>query len=158
MGQHKHWVHEGGTATPLIAHCPAVIKQPGKLTHQPGHVIDIMATCCDIAQARYPARFENAEIIPIEGKSLLPIFRGRKRAGHDAIFWEHEGNRAVRKGKWKLVSRHPGKWELYDLEQDRTELNDLSQIYTRTAEQLKLMYKSWAARCGVQPWPVKRPI
>ena len=150
---YKHWVHEGGTATPLIAHWPAVIKQRGKLTHQPGHVIDIMATCCDIGGATYPATYKGSRIVPIEGKSLLPIFNGRQRKGHEAIFWEHEGNRAVRKGKWKLVSKHPGRWELYDLEADRTELNNLAEKQPRVVEELKALYNAWAKRSFVTPWP-----
>jgi arylsulfatase len=152
---YKHWVHEGGISTPLIAHWPERIKTRGKLRHQPGHLIDIMATCVDVAGARYPSKYKGNKIIPMEGKSLVPAF-DNKPIEREAIYWEHEGNRAVRKGKWKLVSRHPGKWELYNLEADRTELNDLSQKYTRTVEQLKVMYEKWAARCAVQPWPVKK--
>jgi arylsulfatase len=152
---YKHWVHEGGISTPLIVHWPDRIKARGKLRHQPGHLIDIMATCVDVAGAKYPSEYKGNRIIPMEGKSLVPAF-DNKPIKREAIYWEHEGNRAIRKGKWKLVSRHPGKWELYDLEADRTELNDLSQEYSRTAEQLKAMYEAWAARCGVQPWPVKK--
>ena len=153
---YKHWVHEGGISTPLIAHWPSRIKERGKLRHQPGHLIDIMATCVDISGAKYPSEYNGSRIIPMEGRSLVPAF-DNEPIEREAIYWEHEGNRAVRKGKWKLVSRHPGKWELYDLEADRTELDDLSRKYTRTVEQLKSMYESWAARCGVQPWPVKKP-
>ena len=152
---YKHWVHEGGIATPLIAHWPSRIKARGKLRHQPGHLIDIMATCVDIAGANYPSEYKGNTIIPMEGKSLVPAF-DNKSIEREAIYWEHEGNRAVRKGKWKLVSRHPGKWELYDLETDRTELNNLAEKYSEKVEQLKVMYENWAARCGVQPWPVKR--
>ena len=153
---YKHWVHEGGISTPLIAHWPSRIKSRGKLRHQSGHLIDIMATCVDISGATYPPEYKGNKIIPMEGRSLVPAFDNRP-IQREAIYWEHEGNRAIRKGKWKLVSRHPGKWELYDLEADRTELNNLAQKYTRTVEQLKAMYESWAARCGVQPWPVKKP-
>ncbi|MHC4240780.1 MAG: arylsulfatase [Planctomycetota bacterium] len=153
---YKHWVHEGGISTPLIAHWPTRIKTRGKMRHQPGHLIDIMATCVDVAGAKYPSEYKGNRIIPMEGRSLVPAFEN-KPIERDAIYWEHEGNRAVRKGKWKLVSRHPGKWELYDLEADRTELNDLSGKYTRTAEELKGMYETWAARCAVQPWPVRKP-
>ena len=152
---YKHWVHEGGISTPLIAHWPSRIKERGKLRHQPGHLIDIMATCVDISGAKYPSEYNGRRIIPMEGRSLVPAF-DNKPIEREAIYWEHEGNRAVRKGKWKLVSRRPGKWELYDMEADRTELDDLSRKYTRTVEQLKSMYESWAARCGVQPWPVKK--
>jgi len=153
---YKHWVHEGGISTPLIAHWPAHIKARGKLRHQPGHLIDVMATCVDVAQAKYPTEYKGHKITPMEGRSLLPAF-DNKSIEREAIYWEHEGNRAVRQGKWKLVSRHPGGWELYDLEADRTELTNLAEKYPEKVEQLKAMYESWAARCGVQPWPVNKP-
>ena len=151
---YKHWEHEGGIATPLIAHWPSHIKAPGKLRHQPGHLIDIMATCIDVAGAKYPSRYKGHKITPMEGKSLLPAFDNRP-IERQALYWEHEGNRAVRQGKWKLVSKHPGRWELYDLEADRTELNNLAQKYPQKVEQLKAMYESWAETCGVRPWPIK---
>jgi arylsulfatase len=154
--RYKHWVHEGGISTPLIAHWPAQIRSRGKLRHQPGHLIDIMATCVDVAGAEYPSEYKGNKITPMEGKSLVPAF-GNKPIERQAIYWEHEGNRAVRQGKWKLVSRHPGEWELYDLEADRTELDNLAEKYPARVQQLKTLYESWAARCGVQPWPVKKP-
>jgi len=155
--RYKHWVHEGGIATPLIAYWPAVIKKRGALTHQVGHIIDIMATCLDAAGVDYPKRYKGRPIKPLEGKSLLPIFKGGRRRGHDVLYWEHEGNRAVRAGKWKLVSRYPRGWELYEMEADRTELNDLSAKYPEKVEQLSKLYRAWASRCGVRPWPVKPP-
>lgn len=153
---YKHWVHEGGIATPLIAHWPAVIQQKAKLTHQAGHIIDIMATCCDVAGATYPEVYKAKTIAPLEGKSLLPIFKDKKRKGHEAIYWEHEGNKAVRMGKWKLVSRHGNRWELYGMETDRTEMNNLSDKKPEKVEKMKQMYAEWAKRCGVLPWPVKK--
>jgi len=152
---YKHWVHEGGIATPLILHWPSGINGKGELRDQPGHLIDIMATCIDVAGGKYPAEYKGHKIIPLEGKSLVPAF-GNNRIKREALYWEHEGNRAVRKGKYKLVSKHPGGWELYDLEADRTELNNLAQEYPAKVEQLKAVYESWAKRCGVQPWPVKQ--
>ncbi len=149
---YKHWVHEGGIATPLIVYWPAVITGGGHLTEQVGHVIDIMATCIDVAGAAYPSVYQGRQIIPLEGKSLVPVFQGRPRAGHDAIYFEHEGNRAVRRGKWKLVSRRRGDWELYDLEADRTELNDLIAQYPDKAKELAGKYERWARRVGVVPW------
>lgn len=147
----KHWVHEGGIATPLIAYWPAVI-QKGTITRQVGHVIDIMATCLDVAGSQYALTVNGRPITPLEGKSLMPILRGQARGGHEAIFWEHEGNRAVRQGKWKLVSRFPNGWELYDLEDDRTEMHDLVGQLPAKAKELTQMYESWAKRCGVVPW------
>jgi arylsulfatase len=154
--RYKHWVHEGGISTPLIAHWPAQIRSRDKLWHQPGHLIDIMATCVDIAQAQYPSQYKGHKITPMEGRSLAPAF-GDKPIEREAIYWEHEGNRAVRRGKWKLVSRHPGDWELYDLEVDRTELNDLAQKNPEKLAELKSLYEAWAERCGVRPWPARKP-
>jgi arylsulfatase A-like enzyme len=160
--RYKHWVHEGGISTPLIAYWPGVIK-PNQMTHQPGHIIDLMATFVDVAGARYPETCDGHPITPLEGKSLLPIFQGETRKGHDAIFWEHEGNRAVRQGKWKLVSMHPergrndpGRWELYDLEADRTELHNLADKNPDKVKELATLYDAWAKRANVEPWPVRR--
>jgi len=149
---YKHWVHEGGISTPLICSWPNVIKQHGTLTKQTGHVIDLMATCADVAGAKYPKKFGGEKITPLEGQSLLPILQGKQRKPHDAIFWEHEGNRAVRAGKWKLVSRHPDQWELFDMEADRTELNNLAAQNPAKAKELLAIYEAWAKRAGVAPW------
>ena len=149
---YKHWVHEGGISTPLIAHWPNVIKQTGKLTDQPGHVVDLMATCCDAAGAKYPKTYKGKPIAQLDGESLVPILQGKKRPSHDAIYWEHEGNRAVRKGDWKLVSKFPGKWQLYNLKDDRTELNDLAAKHPELVEELSAMYRSWATRSNVERW------
>ncbi|HSW47247.1 MAG TPA: arylsulfatase [Phycisphaerae bacterium] len=149
---YKHWVHEGGIATPLVACWPKVIREKGTITSQVGHVIDLMATCVDVAGAKYPETVNGRPIVPLEGRSLLPILRGEQRAGHDAIFWEHEGNRAVRQSRWKLVSRYPGKWELYDLEADRTELHDLTADHPERVKAMSALYDGWAKRAGVVPW------
>jgi len=151
---YKHWVHEGGIAAPLIAWWPSVIRPSSKLgdlTDQPGHVVDIMATCLDAARVPYPKIYKGFTIKPTEGESLLPIFQGRSRQ-RGPIFWEHEGNRAVREGTWKLVSKHPGAWELYDLEADRTEMNNLAGQNPDVVARLESLYKAWAARANVLPW------
>jgi arylsulfatase len=151
--QFKHWVHEGGISSPFIACWPSVIRNGNALHHEPAHVTDIMATCVDVAGVRYPATHLGNATTPLEGLSLAPTFRGRKRQLHDAIFWEHEGNRAVRQGKWKLVSRFEKKtWELYDIEADRSEMNDLAAAQPARAAEMVKLYDAWAARCGVVPF------
>jgi arylsulfatase len=152
--RYKKWTHEGGIATPLIAHWPGVIRQRGELCRQVGHVIDLMPTCCEVAGAEYPDRHDGHEIVPVEGRSLVPVFQGRMREPHEALFWEHQGNRAVRHGKWKLVSEHANEWELYDLDADRTEMHDLAAERPQKVRELKNLYKAWADRCGVRPWPL----
>ena len=148
---YKHWVHEGGIATPMIAHWPGVAAA-GAAAHAPCHVIDIMATCLDAAGIEHPAEFEGHPVTPIEGESFLPAIRGQRWARQRAICWEHEGNRAVRLDHWKLVSKYPGPWELYDMSTDRTELDDLSGRNPGKLRELTALYDAWAPRVGVVPW------
>ena len=149
--EYKHWVHEGGIATPLIAHWPSVIDQGGALRHQPGQLTDIMATCLDVAGADYPTQLNGNDIVPLEGTSLAPIFHGQHNH-KEALIWEHEGNKAVRQGHWKLVSKYPSDWELYDLVANRTETNNVAAQHPDVVEELSTIYDAWAERCGVKPW------
>ncbi len=147
---YKHWIHEGGIATPLIIHWPRGIGERGGIRHAPGYLPDIMATILDITGTAYPATFEGRPIDPIEGQSLLPVF-AQDGATRAPMFWEHEGNAAVRIGQWKLVKRYPRPWELYDLEADRTELHDLAAQHPERVADMAGQYGAWAARCGVIP-------
>ena len=149
--EYKHWVHEGGISTPLIVHWPDGIKASGEVRHQSSQLPDIMATCLEVASAEYPIEHDDDQILPLEGDSLVPIFSNQDN-GKEALYWEHEGNCAVRQGKWKLVTRYPKDWELYDIEADRTELNDLSNQYPDVVAELSGLYQAWANRCGVEPW------
>ncbi len=159
---YKHWVHEGGIATPLIAHWPNGIEKEvrGGISHAVGHLIDLMPTALDAAGATYPTE-RQGQAPPLEGESLLPVIRGdldwrRSRT----VFWEHEGNRAVRSagdGRWKLVRKFPGDWELYDMHADRTELHDLMGHESDRGQEMATAWDEWAGRVGVQPWEVVRP-
>lgn len=155
--EYKHFVHEGGISTPLIAHWPDHIKRHGELVTEPAHLIDLMATCVDLAGATYPKTHGANAVTPPEGLSLVPLFDG-KTIQRDAIYWEHEGNRAMRQGKWKLVAKYPsGKWELYDMDADRTEMHDLSARQPKLTEELRKKWEAWADRTHVLPWPWKPP-
>jgi arylsulfatase A-like enzyme len=152
--EYKHWDEEGGISTPLIVHWPAGIAaaRNGQLEPQPGHIIDLMATCVDLAGAKYPTEFRGETIHPMEGMSLRPTLSGNPLARGQPIFWEHEGNRAVRDGKWKLVTKFPGGWQLYDIEADRTEQHDLAGRQPERAARMAAQWDAWAKRVGVQPW------
>lgn len=148
---YKHWVHEGGISSPLIAHWPKSIKRKGEFERQPSHLIDVMATCVDVAKAEYPTEFNGNKITPLEGSSLIPAFEGKDLGRKDLIYWEHEGNRAVRDGKWKLVAKSSAQWELYDIEKDRTETNDLASSMPEKAKELAAKWDVWAKRADVYP-------
>jgi arylsulfatase A-like enzyme len=159
---YKHWVHEGGIATPLILHWPAAMPESarGGLSHSVGQLIDILPTALDAAGVTFPAEHDGHDVLPPEGESLVPLVQGDLRWQRErTIFWEHEGNCAVRSpdGKWKLVRKFPGPWELYDMEADRTELHDLAAAHPERAAEMKRQWEDWAARCGVLPWEDIRP-
>jgi arylsulfatase A-like enzyme len=113
-----------------------------------------MATCVDVSGGEYPRTYNGNQIQPAEGISLAATFAGQALRER-AIYWEHEGNRAVRLGKWKLVSKYPGGWELYDMEHDRTEMHNLASEHPEKVDELKSLWERWAKRAGVQPWPLK---
>ncbi|SVD48860.1 uncharacterized protein METZ01_LOCUS401714, partial [marine metagenome] len=151
--EYKHWVHEGGVATPLIVHWPDGIAAKNKLRREPSHLVDLMATCIDVSGAKYPKKAGGKTIKPMEGRSLVPVFEG-KSLNREAIYWEHEGNRAIRMGDWKLVAKgRNGKWELYNMKTDRVEMNDLSKVHPERTSKLKAMWQSYAKRANVIPWP-----
>ncbi|WP_136080504.1 arylsulfatase [Pontiella desulfatans] len=153
--EYKHWMHEGGISTPLIAHWPKGIQATNELRTEPGHLIDLMATCVEISGANYPARYKGQAITPMEGLSLVPVFEGRP-LDRDTLYWEHEGKRAVRKGDWKLVAKgRGGTWELYNVADDRSELNNLADVHPERAESMAAMWQAYAERTLVLPSPRK---
>jgi arylsulfatase len=150
---YKHFAHEGGISTPFIAHWPKGITSNG-LCHTIGHEIDLMPTCLEVAGAAYPAESKaGTPPPPLEGKSLVPVFKGGALAER-SLFWEHEGNCAVREGKWKLVSRFPDNWELYDMQKDRTERHNIADLNLGQVRKMSADYAAWATRVGAQPWPM----
>jgi len=152
---YKSEVHEGGVSTPLVVHWPKGIskKMHGALVAEPGHVIDLMATCVDVSGAVYPENYGERKVQPMEGVSLVPAFSAVELKRQQPLFFEHEGNRAVRHGKWKLVKLQKGKWELYDLEADRSELNNLADLEAERVDQMKRAWQEWAERAQVLPSP-----
>ena len=147
----KLGAYEGGIRTPLVVRWPAMIRDGGEVTRQPGHVIDFMATCLDVANADYPTEFRGRKPVPLEGKSLLPIFQGQQRQGHGELCWSVPRHHAIRMGKWKAVRpRKGGPWQLFDLEADGTETVDLAQSQGERTKQLAAQFEEWRKRVGAQ--------
>ncbi|MHC5056565.1 MAG: arylsulfatase [Planctomycetota bacterium] len=147
----KHWVHEGGISTPLVARWPGVAPE-GAVRHEPNHFVDVAATVIDVSGAPYPREFGGRPVTPLAGESFGAALRGDPWSRERPIFFEHEGNRAVRAGRWKIVSKHPGPWELYDMAEDRTETVDLAGRNAGKVEELAALYGEWAAESDVLPW------
>ena len=142
----KQFCHEGGIRTPLIVHWPGKIPQPGKVVHDVGHVIDVLPTCLDAAGADYPGTFKKRKIHPVDGKSLLPVFKGGTRKAHPTLFWHWAHGRAVRQGDTKLVRVDKKAWELYEMGGDGTELKDLSDGLSGKAKELQGLWEAWSKR------------
>lgn len=155
----KSFLHEGGIRTPFIAHYPAQIKKGQLLNESVGHISDIMPTVLALADVKYPQVFKEREITPMVGASLLPVLLDQKKQVRiKPIFWEHQFNKAMRDGDWKLVSawRVPGKgrvneWELYNLAEDPVELNDVAKNYPDKVAKMTEQYKNWAKEVGAYP-------
>ncbi|MEE3219784.1 MAG: sulfatase/phosphatase domain-containing protein, partial [Planctomycetota bacterium] len=146
--RYKSWVHEGGICTPMITRWPGTVK-PGTITEQPAHIIDFMATFIELAKTEYPVSVNGNEIIPLEGKSIVPILRGQSRQPHATLAWEWSGNRAIRQGDWKLVwDGRFKKWELYNLKTDRTETADLAADDTKRVQRMSADWFAWARKTG----------
>lgn len=139
--KYKHFVHEGGACTPLIVHWPDGIRSPsGQWNRQCGYLPDLMATVQELSGATYPD-----SLPPLVGQSLLPTLNDSSVAIHQSpIFWEHEGNAAVRSGSWKLVREYKKPWELYDLVKDRSELHDLADQFPERVQTMASEWEAWA--------------
>jgi arylsulfatase len=149
---YKHYDHEGGISSPFIVHWPAGFSAKGEFRSQVSHLIDLMTTCVDVAGAKYPVEFGGHKILPMEGLSLAPAFADRPLE-REYLAWEHEGNRAIREGHWKLVSLSGAPWELYDMDTDRVELQDLSAREPERVKEMSAKWDAWAIRTHVLPRP-----
>ncbi|MEM8732886.1 MAG: sulfatase-like hydrolase/transferase, partial [Planctomycetota bacterium] len=147
---YKQYAHNGGTSTPMIAHWPAKIRTGGTLSGFPSHLVDLMPTIVELAEAEYPRERDGVAILPMEGTSLIPAFEGRESRGEKPIYWEFSGNHAVRDGRWKLVAERSKDWELYDLSEDRSETDNLVAEYPQKVAQLAKQYNAWAKRTGAK--------
>ncbi len=156
--EYKHWLHEGGIATPFIVHWPGGIAKDkkGNIIREYGFMPDVMATCLDLAKATYPKEYNGHAIKPMSGKSLKPLFSSTHQIHTEPIFWEHEGNKAVRLGSYKLVEKwsahQSDNWELYNMDTDRTEMHNLIEKEPEVAAEMIQMYSDWSIDIGVLPW------
>jgi arylsulfatase len=150
----KHFNHEGGILTPMIVSWPKGISKTGVITDQPALINDIMPTCLELAGAKYPANYKGKNIFPVDGNSFWPLVSGEKHISDRSMFFQHEGNGAIRQNNWKLVMQFNKGWELYDMTKDPSEMNDLSKKDSIQKQQLFEKYQNWSRVYGVLPWPL----
>ena len=145
---YKQSSYEGGILTPFIVKWPSHVAKPSGIVDAVGHVMDVMPTCLEIAGATYPEHYQGRDILPVEGKSLVPVFEGKPWPGHDALYWELNGDRGIRQGDWKLVGPKDAPWELYNLAVDRGEMNNLAIQMPDRVEAMRVLYQGWSRRCN----------
>ena len=150
MRLYKHYDHEGGISTPFIIHWPAGMARRGELDRRIGNIFDLLPTCAEVAGAKYPATLKGNDILPLPGLSLGGVLRG-EAATEREIFFEHEGNRAARVGRWKIVALAGAPWELYDMKADRTEQSNVAVARPEIVKDLEQRWQAWATRCHVKP-------
>jgi arylsulfatase A-like enzyme len=156
LRMYKHFNHEGGNCSPLIAHWPAGIAKADRWVRTPIHLIDVMPTICAASGAAYPAEFGGNKIIPVEGSSLAPIFAGGESLPERTLCFDHFESSAIRQGDFKLVrgnKRYKNRtWELYNISKDRCETNNLIATQPEKAKELEKIWEDWALRVKVSPY------
>jgi arylsulfatase A-like enzyme len=154
---YKHYNHEGGISAPLIVHWPRGLSRSGQIDRRPAHVIDLAPTFLELGRAPYPAVHGGRPILPLAGRSLMPTFTNQPPADRP-LFFEHEGNRAVRAGKWKIVwTNYLKRWELYDMETDRSELHDRAAEFPERVKEMEQLWYRWAQDNFVETERVPQP-
>ncbi len=142
---HKQSAYEGGIASPLIVWGADLVTHPGSVSAELSHITDLSATILEVAGQSWPAEFEGRRLLPAAGRSLLPVLRGGRRAGHETLCWAVSGSKAVRQGDWKLVAKAGGPWELYDLSRDRAEQVNLAAAQPQRVAALTEVFEAWQA-------------
>jgi arylsulfatase A-like enzyme len=155
FSSYKHYTYEGGISSPAIVHFPSSVKASGSINRETQHVMDVAATILDLVSTfsrahQYPEKWKGETLYPIEGQSLLPLIEGRATSSRP-LYFEHEGNRGVRDGKWKLVwTNYEKQWELYDIQKDRTETRNIARSHPNKVANLSKQWHVWAERCLVE--------
>lgn len=143
--RHKTWVHEGGISSPLIVHWPKGIRDRGQLRHTPAHVIDVVPTVLGLAGVDRSASWQGEVVPKFPGRSLAPAFKEDCMIQRDSLWWLHEGHRAVRVGRWKLVAARDQAWELYDMTMDRAEQQNVAGEQPGLVKELEQLWQRQAA-------------
>jgi len=155
LRHYKQTQHEGGISSPMIVHWPGHIENQGLWERSTGHLVDIMATCLEVTGLSYP---QHTDLQPLQGRSLVPLFEGEGREPHEALYFRFGQCRALRQGKWKVVSFYGSRWELYDMESDRFEQQDLASVYPERVQELSALWHYMAEHTDLLEEKNRRPV
>lgn len=167
---------EGGTRNPLIIFYPRLIKDPGSIRTQYGHVIDILPTTLDLIGIKAPASIRGIKQDTLQGTSLLySINNAHAASRHRVQYYYIFGSRSIYKDGWKAAVYHhpdytdidgfkpwvtkPGTnnfardvWELYDLNTDFNERINLADKYPQKLAELKALFDDQAKKYHIYPF------
>ncbi len=148
---YKRYTHEGGVMSPFIIHWPAGKLTNGKVNTSTFQLVNVAPTLYDALGVTYPANLNGNALEPLAGGSMLPALQSSDSQSSQ-LWWEHIGNGAIIRGKWKLVRQYDWEWELYDLTTDRNELKDLSGANPEVVAELSVEWQKLADQYGVIPF------
>jgi arylsulfatase A-like enzyme len=148
----KLTLYEGGVRIPYLVQWPGRIPA-GKVYSEPVVSFDVVPTVLAVAGLSPPADR------PIDGLDLMPYLEeGAVGSPHEVVCWRSGGQRAVRKGDWKLVQYGTNPIELYDLAADIGETNDLAAEHPEVVEELERAFQEWQAEMVEPAWPTLRDV
>lgn len=148
---YKRYAHEGGVMSPFIIHWPAGKLASGKVNTSTFQLVNVAPTLYDALGVTYPENLNGSKLEPLAGGSMLPALVAAESASSQ-LWWEHIGNAAIIRGKWKLVRQYDRPWELYDLSTDRNELKDLASANPNLVAELTAEWEKLADQYGVIPF------
>lgn len=131
----KSDLYEGGHRVPAIAWWPGAID-PGE-TDATSMTMDLLPTFADLAGVAAPAG--------TDGTSLTGVLRGGLAVEERTLFWRDGNEKAVRRGRWKLVMTSDGVAELYDLDADVGEQADMATSEPEVVAELGAALQAWEA-------------
>lgn len=125
----------GAFHVPALIRWPKVIS-PGQVSDQVWAFWDLMPTIADMTGIKAPNN--------TDGISIYPLLRGEQPAqkSHRFLYWEYQGEQAVRMGNWYGVKDRKGKLVLFDLQKDPGQHNDVSKQQPEIAKEIIQIMKT----------------
>ncbi|MBD2847089.1 sulfatase-like hydrolase/transferase [Paenibacillus sp. IB182496] len=149
---HKGSLFEGGIREPALIRYPAALPQ-GQVNHELGMMKDLVPTLLELTG------IDPGPDVVFDGRRLTTMMKGDAPSPHEEVYWEYNGQLAVRRGNWKLVlggmldmnRTQPDRVHLSDLAADPGERHNLAAQYPDLAAELQAQAEAWYARLQADP-------